>query len=925
MSNSIYNILNNFNKVAQEPAKPATQTNKPKTKLQESVEGVLSEKYMGFKKVAAAAKAGGAENPEAVAASIGRKKYGKEKFQKAATAGKKLGESHDFDKVLDAIAALYGDDIWDNDAMQDLANDLDQANPTDRELDFIIAKGKLPRRLAGIQFSAGDNVRFGEGSDPFANVNPRVEKPTISGTNNKAKSGYYPPAKPPVQKLAKPIDEADMDEGAIMEYDRSLAIPASKALIAALPRMSKLGYTQEDQACVEKVIKFFQRGDTHKARRYQKISRGCTINASNFIDEILSDANINPDAKFQQPFFVDPRMRDQGMAESQINELSPELLKRARDKAGMKYAQADDRKDKKASDKYNAQDDKFNSALRKKQKDMEEGNEFSGNRDAAIKAGQDEFEVDGKRYPVKESAQSIKQLKSKKSKNKVEETIQSLLSAGFTKEQIIEGWDDMMKSVEKSRRDDKGTGKFDNKKISTGTVYTRKYNPKTGEADDSENVTKEKRGRGRPKKNAFESRYTTVNKMITESFLSENGAAPIQPKDAEKFMKSSDPKIFDKLTGNKTQTPAGGTIKQGIWTADAPKAGQKPVPVPQNPEMAKEGTPDLNTTLGIKTTPNTKATPYKGPDLNTTVGIKSTPASAPASTSTAPDINKLTIDAMNKTNETAKEDEEMQEALNQMRRIAGLPVIESKADKKADDDYDNDGKIESGKDEYLGSKIRAARDAGKLGDDKEKVDECSSPMGNGMMGQESDGKMNITTNMNSDGHKSVTITADGDAASDLMQMLKLAGMQGGDVQQQEPVGVMVVSNDEDEVEENLEIRANPAGASSAEQAKAIGAQSPQQGGKEPNYAYKIGEEEVDEAKDERYHASTTPDEQVSSVQAQTKGGNGDVAGQEKRMRKGGYQFGDNNLAMKDVYEGIDGLEAMGRKLYKEYQSIKVQK
>lgn len=844
MSNSIYNILNNFNKVAQEPAKPATQINKPKTKLQESVEGVLSEKYMGFKKVAAAAKAGGAENPEAVAASIGRKKYGKEKFQKAAAAGKKLGE----------------------------------------------------------------------GNNPFANVDPRVEKPTIPGTNNKAKSGYYPPSKPPVQKLAKPIDEADMEEGAIMEYDRSLAIPASKALIAALPRMSKLGYTQEDQACVEKVIKFFQRGDTHKARRYQKISRGCTINASNFIDEILSDANINPDAKFQQPFFVDPRMKDQ---------------------------------------------------------DMEEGNEFSGALAKAKAQHKDSFEVDGKQYPVKENGLQrytgikkygkdgfealqkagregadeeekgrIKDRYTKKSKNKVQETIQSLLAAGFTKEQIIEGWDDMMKSVEKSRRDEKGTGKFDNKKISTGTVYTRKYNPKTGEADDSENVTKEKRGRGRPKKNAFESRYTTVNKMITESFLSENGAAPIQPKDAEKFMKSSDPKIFDKLTGNKTQTPAGGTIKQGVWTADAPKAGQKPVPVPQNPEMAKEGTPDLNTTLGIKTTPTTKATPYKGPDLNTTLGIKSTPASAPASTSTVPDINKLTIDAMNKTNETAKEDEEMQEALNQMRRIAGLPVIESKADKKADEDYDNDGKIESGKDEYLGSKIRAARDAGKLGEDKmckkcdcdpcecdkEKVDECSSPMGNGMMGQESNGKMNITTNMNSDGNKSVTITADGDAASDLMQMLKLAGMQGGDAQsQQEPVGVMVVSNDEDEVEENLEIRANPAGASSAEQAKAIGAQSPQQGGKEPNYAYKIGEEEVEEAKDERYHASTTPDEQVSSVQAQTKGGNGDVAGQEKRMRKGGYQFGDNNLAMKDVYEGIDGLEAMGRKLYKEYQSIKVQK
>jgi hypothetical protein len=54
---------------------------------------VLSEKYMGFDKVVASAKKSGARDPEAVAASIGRKKYGKEKFQKAAAAGKKLGEN----------------------------------------------------------------------------------------------------------------------------------------------------------------------------------------------------------------------------------------------------------------------------------------------------------------------------------------------------------------------------------------------------------------------------------------------------------------------------------------------------------------------------------------------------------------------------------------------------------------------------------------------------------------------------------------------------------------------------------------------------------------------------------------------------------------------------------------------------------------
>ena len=57
----------------------------------EEVEAV-GEKYMGFKKLEASIAArGGVRDPGAVAASIGRKKYGKEKFQKAAAAGKKLG------------------------------------------------------------------------------------------------------------------------------------------------------------------------------------------------------------------------------------------------------------------------------------------------------------------------------------------------------------------------------------------------------------------------------------------------------------------------------------------------------------------------------------------------------------------------------------------------------------------------------------------------------------------------------------------------------------------------------------------------------------------------------------------------------------------------------------------------------------------
>jgi len=56
----------------------------------------MDEAYIGFKKLKAkiAAK-GGARNPAAVAAAIGRKKYGKEKFQAAAAAGKKMSEAMD--------------------------------------------------------------------------------------------------------------------------------------------------------------------------------------------------------------------------------------------------------------------------------------------------------------------------------------------------------------------------------------------------------------------------------------------------------------------------------------------------------------------------------------------------------------------------------------------------------------------------------------------------------------------------------------------------------------------------------------------------------------------------------------------------------------------------------------------------------------
>ena len=61
-------------------------------------------------------------------------------------------------------------------------------------------------------------------------------------------------------------------------------------------------------------------------------------------------------------------------------------------------------------------------------------------------------------------------------------------------------------------------------------------------------------------------------------------------------------------------------------------------------------------------------------------------------------------------------------------------------------------------------------------DDKEKVDECGMPSGMDPMSQDSG--FNVSTNVDTKtGRKSVTVTADGDAADQLAQMLKMAGMQ----------------------------------------------------------------------------------------------------------------------------------------------------
>jgi hypothetical protein len=191
---------------------------------------------------------------------------------------------------------------------------------------------------------------------------------------------------------------------------------------------------------------------------------------------------------------------------------------------------------------------------------------------------------------------------------------------------------------------------------------------------------------------------------------------------------------------------------------------------------------------------------------------------------------------------------------------------------EADKDYDKDGEIESEKDEVIGSRRKAAG-----------LDE-----GADMSGGESE--FNVTTSMNNDGDKNVTVTATGDHAANLLQMLRIAGLGSGDkaqeLQSQGEPEVMVVGDDEgcEEVEEADAPVAMPADDS----------------------------------------LSNSPDEQYDNVEATMRTGDADSTGAHRNF--GGR--GDNlmqqppDIPAKPVRSIKETILALENELAAEYESIK---
>jgi hypothetical protein len=157
----------------------------------------------------------------------------------------------------------------------------------------------------------------------------------------------------------------------------------------------------------------------------------------------------------------------------------------------------------------------------KKKKSTKEGTEDNTmNRQTmeAKKAKPDFLDIDkdgNKKEPMKKAIKDKKATESLKGgQKKLDKNHNGKLDSDDFKKlrgekKTDEGWDDMMKYVDKRSKEEKGTGKFDKKKTSTGTQYTRK-------SSTYDNGTEDK---PKEKKKTKESQHKRNVKLVNESII----------------------------------------------------------------------------------------------------------------------------------------------------------------------------------------------------------------------------------------------------------------------------------------------------------------------------------------------------------------------------------------------------------------------
>jgi hypothetical protein len=764
----MYNILNIFKKhepTTQEQVKAEAKAIYESVEAQGSVlkgvEQTLNEKYMGFKKTVAAVAKGGADNPEAVAASIGRKKYGKAAFQKAAAAGKKLGEQG----VAEAV-------------------DPERAN---------LAK-TITKYFHKI-YSYDDS-----GIDMMDTMCPTFNR-------------------------------------LMPKYNNIIANMAKKAPVDVLKRIA-----QELEACAEECYLSLEEG----MEEGDVVHKGTYGNDGNYTGATGSLPKTQPDAK-------NTKFNTKGIAGLIGKKTSNKDIGKVTHRQKHEWDNSPEEVD-----------EMF--AFDTKGKDRSPRDTGSDELARRAKLGKNPITRHAPDYKAKDKYGDMYKIGGPKGQLPEEREVNP----------TIKGTNKKAKSVYNPANKPGHVKRLD--------TPTKKY----------DNVKNESR------KTAHALVLESVNfkKMMDECDMTLNEMLDCLNQDIKSY----------KTTGDMTER-----LRDFMHLHNHAKKQleMEAVHAPKGPSFAPQHAMSLEKNVSPFEPSRIQGT--KPGILSRAADTIGTGARKAFDTLTGPGDEELLQDLKRKsTMEEAAE-------LNELARLAGL-TLESKADEKADDDYDNDGKVETGKEEYLGSKIAAAKKAGKLKEgtckscDCEPC-ECGVEEGNAFTGKLADtkkgdsfklgdktykdnsnldesmdvvdivgganemeqqqGNMSVNTNMSTDGSKTVSITANGDAAEELMQMLKIAGLGGGEAHAKLAIAVPT-------------------------------------SGEEVEVAEADGEAEYANVPHEEY-------ETVDTIIHQ-----GDDMNREKKQFANKPKAGDNPMAT-PAYEDVDPRASFGRDLMAEYQALKLRK
>ena len=809
MSNDIYKILNNFNKLTEQKPQPTEQkaAAKPKTQLQESIEQV-NEKYMGFKKTVAAIKKGGsAENPEAVAASIGRKKYGKEKFQKAAAAGKKLNEMDKSQPSSDRGGESSGDPY----AKGGKATPIKPKDMSKHALKVLNKKMNIGRY--------GDGSTITDRNDPWKGVKEeQQDESALQAYLGKKKYG---------EKGMKALQQAGR-EGASKE--KMAKIRAQHDKMDESEQVTEKAVSKAQQKFMG-MVHSAQKGGKAASPEVAKVAKGMSKKAAKDYAStkhkgLPQHVNETIIKALQEGYTKEQIV--QYILENADKEYWKDLMKDVPDKGAVSKTVHKGHYGTEYQGDSDDDDDDGKKKIAKPTGEKRGRGRPKGVKNRVVRAGEKKAAPTGEKRGRGRPAGS---------KNKMKEAWESeheqMISEAYTK--IVE------KELGQIYRADR----MPNIPAPVPTDPTWIKDPKTGEYKPDipkpAPAPKPAPTKGTEKRSDIEGDMAVAEMMRLAGMEGKlHGKQHKLDVDKDGEIESDD--LADLRAGKKVDSD--GMKEEGV----AGEAGYTSQMDKASDEMVKQWKNDNEPEVALGA---------KGS------GWGDTPAQAePAQRNyyTPPGTTDRT--------------KTMQKP-NQYHRFTMK-------------EFD----MEEGN-EFSGA-LDAARDAGKKEFEvdgrtypvkESQLDECGEmgPMANGM-NTEQEGKMNVSTNMSSDGNKSVTVTADGEAAVELMQMLALAGMK-----QVEQVEVMETAFKAEAKTDN------------------------EKKSKDKDQEIK----KVKEEKDSRYEANTTPEEELLPLEVQLKGGDGEVAGKEKEMSPhGSARFSDNPLAVK---------ESMTAKLMREYEGIKVKK